>query len=58
MIRFGDEGMRRELAALWRECFGDPEEYANLFFDNHPPKSIRWYLWLGSVRCPCFLCCR
>lgn len=38
MIRFGDEGMRRELAVLWRECFGDPEEYANLFFDNHPPK--------------------
>ena len=35
MIRFAEEGMRARLQELWRECFGDSNEYVDLYFASH-----------------------
>ncbi len=35
MVEFENEGLRSSALALWREAFGDSEEYINFFFDNH-----------------------
>ena len=35
MIRFAEEGMRPALGALWRECFGDSNDYVDLYFAGH-----------------------
>lgn len=35
MIRFAEESMRGELKSLWHACFGDSNEYVDLYFDSH-----------------------
>ncbi len=35
LVRFENENIRPQAAALWKEAFGDSEEYINFFFDNH-----------------------
>ncbi len=34
MIQFAEQPMRPALAAMWRECFGDGNEYVDLYFSN------------------------
>ncbi len=34
MIKLADETMKPALMKLWRDVFGDPEEYVNLFFTH------------------------
>lgn len=35
MIRFADESMREALRQLWHECFGDNNDYVDLYFAQH-----------------------
>lgn len=35
MIRFANENDLNEIKSLWKECFGDSEEYIQFFFSNH-----------------------
>ncbi|MCI8649079.1 MAG: GNAT family N-acetyltransferase [Anaerotruncus sp.] len=35
MIQFAEESMRGTLRALWQECFGDSNEYVDLYFAQH-----------------------
>ncbi|MEM1485356.1 GNAT family N-acetyltransferase [Oscillospiraceae bacterium PP1C4] len=35
MIQFAEEGMRGEIKELWHECFGDSNEYVDLYLANH-----------------------
>lgn len=32
MIRFANENDLNEIKSLWKECFGDSEEYIQFFF--------------------------
>ena len=34
MIQFAEQSMRPALAAMWRACFGDGNEYVDLYFSN------------------------
>ncbi len=34
MIQFAEQSMRPALAAMWRECFGDGNDYVDLYFSN------------------------
>lgn len=35
MIRFANENDLNDIKSLWKECFGDSEEYIQFFFSNH-----------------------
>lgn len=34
MIKLGDKNMKPALMKLWRDVFGDPQEYVDLFFTH------------------------
>lgn len=35
MIQFADKTMIEDLKLIWKECFHDPDEYINFFFENY-----------------------
>ncbi len=32
MIRFADEHSREAVRAMWKRCFGDPDDYMDVYF--------------------------
>lgn len=35
LVKFENEKLRKQAVSLWREAFGDSEEYINFFLDTH-----------------------